>query len=98
TALEQVVALQIRRRNYLRQTDELQIGSASLPSSRRRRRELRGLHYFPFLRSDLRTGAQRRNLHFPGSIPVLHFVTTLQVHRCAPPVLRLRYGRGKTHF
>ena len=54
--------------------------------------------FSPFLRSHLRTGAQRRNLHYAGSIPVLHFVTTFQVHRCAPPVLRLHYGRGKTHF
>src|SRR3977135_370004 len=56
------------------------------------------LGFSPFLHRDLRTGAQRRNLHYAGSIPVLHFVSTLQVHRCAPPVLRRHYGRGKTHF
>ena len=56
--------------------------------------EPRDFLFSPFLRSHLRTGAQRSNIHFAGSIPVLHFVTTFQVLRCAPPVLRFRYGRG----
>src|SRR5258705_7676074 len=53
---------------------------------------------FPLPSRHVRTGAQRRNLHYAGSIAVLHSVATLQVHRCAPPVLRLCYGRGKHIF
>ena len=44
-------------------------------------------------------GAQRCNLHYAGSIPVLHFRSD-EVHRCAPPLLQIVVvdAQGRSSF